>query len=325
MPITRALTQHLVDWLDGRTYAGPAGFSDLKASGLFLASDPDWGSEDTGGTYRNLSGARGRLLLRDREGLFDPSNEDSPFHYRINVLGQVVGRNRSEFRHRYRIVRRDIIVGGFPLVVWQGWIYPPDDAQSSEAGQVAFPIKSASREELRRELPLAQTRSVGDTTLAREVQKIGGAPRVIVRADADLPPYEFGQQMSGRPDETITRREFLRRLSYGAATDSYENELGHVVFDPVSSPRRPINISALQVDEIEIDSVTRNPITDVEVRVQTRDESTAWVKVGEDEDDLTDTSNGNVYSDPFGSPLASEARWGRQSGMGFHGLKGVSS
>ena len=304
MAITRARTRHLVDWLDGRTFIGPAGFGDLKASGLYIDSDAEWGSEDTGGTYRALTGARGFLRLRDREGLFDPANEDSPFWYRVAGFG----RNRAEFRHRYRIVRDDILVAGAPLLVWQGWIYPPDDAQTAGAGEVAFPLKSYSREELRREMTTAQARSIRETMLSREAQKIGGSPRVIVRTDGALPPYDFTQ--AGEGVSTLDRREFLRNLSYGAATDSYEDEQGRVVFDAVSQPRTPIDVSALEVDEIEIDSVTRNPITDVEVVIRDTITASRWTKVGDEE---------RIGSDTAGSPLANRARWGNRADMSYFG------
>ena len=270
-----AQNRYLVDWTDTDTYNGPRDYADLRASGLFLRARLRWGSEDTGGTYRTLAGVAGEITLQDTEGLFNPGNEESPFLF--YPRGGAVSRNRAEFRHKLLVTRSDIPgAEGDNVTIWAGWLYPPDDTRNAVRGEVRFPVRSRASDHLRKQM--YGVASLERSTLAREVRRTGDEPEVHVVAGGDrvIPPYRIGNPAAVRGAGLITRREFLRRLSYAAAADSYETEHGAILFDPVDTPRTPVNLLTLRVREVEIDSTTRRPITDVELRATGQTRKTQW-------------------------------------------------
>ena len=304
----------LVDWRGGHTFIGPLNYHDLKASGLWWRGRVAWGSEDTGGTYRSLTGASGVIELRDRAGLFDPSNTASPFY---DTSGEFP-RNLAEFRHRLRVVRTDT-----NQIVWQGWMYPPDDLQNSRDGIVTFLIGSAAREELRsRMAPVASLA----TTAVSALRKVGtiGPGNVRVRDNRAVPPYSFGQLARGNRGG-ISRREYIKRIGYATAMDSYEDNYGQVWLDPIDTPSHPVSIDDLDIEYFDLDSTTRRPITDVEIKtVSTTVNTTGFQNIGrttggrDNTGERIQTALGDPH-DTFASPLANAARWGRRSGAGFRG------
>ena len=257
-----------VDWYGGGRFEAP--FANPVESGIYEDHEFTFGSDAYSGAFREAAPGRGFITLRNPDGLFNSENQLSPLTYR--VPGTQVYRNFANLRHDFICERHDL--PGGPQILFQCHIYPPFEEIDAEADLVTFELAHKALYDMRELISFSNPR---DSTLERELEKLGGAPISIASEDAAdrlVPPYDFGR---------ISRRRFINNLVLMTASDAYCDRLGRIVFQPLDTPRVPFSLRNVDFLDLSHDSRVFSPLTDVVFLGRERVVSNEWIAVGSGE------------------------------------------
>ena len=255
--------RYFADW-HGRQFLGPN--ADLKASGLFVDIEIEWGSDRAGNfPLRTVTGASGRVTLYAGDRLFDRANQDSPLSY----LDGPIERNRAEEVHGFRVAT------DAGALVWMGSIRGPVSRIAPDRKEIAFEIASYARYNLRKRLAPASSVYQRASAALAALGQVGVTARWI-GADPMVPPYNFAA------GEGVTGHQFLRALQLASAADAFETRTGEIAVEYLADAPEtaPLDLTAIDMLTVEQDYRVVNPPTDVVFSYQPRAGGASWSDTG---------------------------------------------